>query len=329
MAELGDGNITLQEWGKRNDPDGTSAEIVELMEETNEILQDMPYIEGNLPTGHRSTTRTGLPSVVWRKLNKGVPNSKSTTVQVDDTMGMLEGYSDVDIALADLNGNTASFRLSEAKAFFQAMGNDKATNLIYGDSSLDPEQPLGFAPRYPYKDSPNVVDFAGTGSDVTSIWIVDWGPETVTGIFPKGSNAGMIHMNKGQQSVLDGDGNKYEAYQDWYKLTTGLSVRNWRHVVRCCNVESTGLTGSPLNLIDKMYLLIAALNKLPNRNSGNIRIYCNEDVFTQFDVAAYDKTVPNVYTVDAGGKHQTVFMGHPIRKCDAILSSEVALIATP
>ena len=313
MAELGDGNITLQEWGKRKDPDGTTADIVELLHKDNDILEDMSYIEGNLPTGHRSTIRTGLPSVVWRKLNKGVPSSKSTTVQVDDTTGMLEGYSNIDIAIADLNGNTASFRLSESKAFMMALANDKATNIIYGDSSLNPEQPLGLAPRYPYKDSPNVVDFAGTGTDVTSIWIIDWGPDTCTGIFPKGSNAGVIHMDKGQKSVLDGDGNEFEAYRDWYKLQHGLVVRNWQHVVRCCNVESTGLTGSPLNLIDKLYLLIKALNKLPNRNSGNIRIYCNEDVFTQFDVAAYNKTVPAIYMTDAGGKHQTMFMGHPIQ----------------
>ena len=59
----------------------------------NEILDDAVFIEGNLPTGHRVTIRTGLPPVYWRSLNQGVPRSKSMTAQVDETIGMLEAYS--------------------------------------------------------------------------------------------------------------------------------------------------------------------------------------------------------------------------------------------
>src|SRR3546814_20593769 len=66
---------------KRQDPDGSVSASAELLSQDNEILEDMPYVEGNLTTGHRATIRTGLPTATWRKLNAGIPTSKSRTNQ--------------------------------------------------------------------------------------------------------------------------------------------------------------------------------------------------------------------------------------------------------
>jgi hypothetical protein len=96
MATIGFSALTLTDWAKRRDPDDRVASIIELLNQSNEVLQDMLWVEGNLPTGHRTTVRTGLPAVAWRKLNYGVPQSKSTTVQVDDACGMLEAFGQVD-----------------------------------------------------------------------------------------------------------------------------------------------------------------------------------------------------------------------------------------
>src|SRR3982751_3023970 len=119
MAILQNNALTLADAAKRSDPDGKTSAIVELLSQTNEIISDMTFIEGNLPTGPRSTQRTGLPSVYFRMINQSVPPSKSTTAQVDEAVGMLEAWSEVDKDLAELNGNTASFRLSEASAFLE------------------------------------------------------------------------------------------------------------------------------------------------------------------------------------------------------------------
>lgn len=196
MSTIGT-KLTLADWAKRIDPGGKVDKIVEMLNETNEILDDMVWLEGNLPTGHRTTIRTGLPSATWRKLNYGVQPSKSTTIQVDDTCGMLEAYAEVDKKLADLNGNTAEFRLSEDRAFIEAMNQEFADILIYGDTDTNPEKFLGLAPRYSdilagtsYGKN-NVLNAGGSGDDTSSIWLVVWGPNTVHGIFPKGSKAGI------------------------------------------------------------------------------------------------------------------------------------------
>src|SRR6266576_2356474 len=65
-ATLSTGALTMMDWAKRLDPNGKIPTIVELLSQTNEILDDMLFVEGNLPTGHRSVIRTGLPTVYWR-----------------------------------------------------------------------------------------------------------------------------------------------------------------------------------------------------------------------------------------------------------------------
>src|SRR5262245_51381703 len=113
MATLGTNIATYGDWAKREGVDGKIDKIIELLSQTNEILQDMLVLEGNLPTGHKTTIRTGIPTATWRLLNYGAARGKSTTAQVIDTTGNLEAYAEVDKDIADLNGNTADFRASE------------------------------------------------------------------------------------------------------------------------------------------------------------------------------------------------------------------------
>ena len=149
MATLASGFLTFADWAKRLDPEGKiETNIAEILNQTNEILDDAVFVEGNLPTGHRVTIRTGLPSVYWRSVNQGVPRSKSTSVQVDESCGMLEAYSAVDKDLAELNGNTADFRWSEDQPFLESMAQTQAQTLFYGNPGTDPRQYLGLATRY-------------------------------------------------------------------------------------------------------------------------------------------------------------------------------------
>ena len=182
MATLSIQNPTLLDLAKRTDPDGSIAAIVEILNETNEVLADMTWLEGNLPTGHRTTTRTGIPVPTWRKLYGGVQPNKSTTVQVTDNTGMLEAFAEVDVALADLNGNTAAFRLSEDRPFIEGMNQEISDTLFFGDEGTEPEAFTGFSPRFANltadANSDNIIDAGGSGSDNASIWLIVWGPNT-------------------------------------------------------------------------------------------------------------------------------------------------------
>src|SRR5258707_2662637 len=140
MAAIGNTALTYADWAKRMDDGYRVASIIELLSQTNEILDDMLVVEGNLPTGHKTTVRTGLPQATWRLLNNGVPNAKSTTAQITDTCGKLETYAAIDKEIADLNGNTAEFRLSDAKEFLEGMSQKHASTIISSTQHVNPER---------------------------------------------------------------------------------------------------------------------------------------------------------------------------------------------
>lgn len=332
MALTGILYMTLTDWAKRIDPDGSVAKIVELLAQTNRILDDMVVTEGNLPTGHQTSIRTGLPDVTWRMLNYGVQPSKSTVIQVTDTPGMLETLSQIDESIVTLNGNTAEFRLSEDRPFIEAMNQEMASTMFYGNTDTDPEQFLGLAPRYPYNNGDNVIDNGMTGlaTTCTSIWLVCWGANTVHGFFPKGSQAGIRHRDVGNgKPVLVDDSaspaGKYYAYQTHYKWDLGLCVRDWRYVVRICNVGTSGTTHlfDPENMIE-------AYNEIPEMSMGKPVFYCNKTIKNQIDKDAFGDS-NRMYRVvqDAYSAPVTMFWDVPIRKCDKIVNTESRLTGAP
>lgn len=328
MATVGASNPTLSDWARRAE-DGKIAKIVELLSETNEILEDMTFMEGNLPTGHKTTVRSGLPSVAWRLLNYGVQPSKSRTVQVTDACGMLEAYAEVDKDLADLNGNTNEFRLSEDRAFIEAMNQEFASTLFYGNTQTDPEKFLGLAPRYndsSAENGANVIKGGGSGSSNTSIWLVVWGPNTCHGIFPKGKIAGLQHKNLGEETLTDAAGGKYQGYRSHYKWDTGLTLRDWRYVVRICNIDVTALTkdasGSSADLID---LIVQGIEAPYSMDLGRPVLYCNKTVKTFLRRQITNRDNVNLTLDNVGGKHQLAFDGIPIKRCDAILNTEATV----
>lgn len=309
-------------------PGGKIDKIVELLGRTNEILEDMVYVEGNLPTGHLSTIRTGLPEVAWRLLNYGVPNGKAQTAQVTDTCGMLEAYSEVDKRVAGLNGNTAEFRLSQDKAFVEAMNQAMATTLFYGDTRTNPERFLGLAPRF--SDAVNagnkeqLVNGGGSGSDNTSVWLVVWSPETVHGIYPKGTTAGIDHQNLGEVTLFDAAGNKYQGYRGHYEWHTGLVVADWRYVVRICNIDVSNLI-SGSGAADLVNLMIEASERIPALGMGKAAWYCNRTVRTALRKQIIAKSNVNLTWDSVAGKRVLAFDEIPVRRCDAILSTEAAI----
>jgi hypothetical protein len=318
--------VTLQDVARRLDANGKIDKIVEMLTETNEILQDMLWVEGNLPTGHKTTVRTGLPSATWRKLNYGVPRGKSTTAQITDTCGMLETYAEVDKALADLNGNTAEFRLSEDRAFIEGMNQQMAETTFYGDTAQNPERFMGLAARYNDLNADsgkNIVNAGGSGDDNTSIWLVCWGDNTAHGIYPKGSKAGLQHKDLDEVTLEDGAGGLYQGYRTHYKWDCGLTVRDWRFISRIANIDVSNLAGTsctdPVSLID---LMIDAYYKIPNMNMGKPVFYCNRTILAYLHKQVRNDKNVNLYLDNVEGKPVVKLLGIPIRQCDQIKNTE-------
>lgn len=330
MAALAANNPTLLDVAKRLDPDGKIASIVEILNANNQVLNDLTFVEGNLPTGHRTTIRTGLPTPTWRKLYGGVQPTKSTTVQVTDACGMLEAYAEVDKALADLNGNTAAFRLSEDAAHIEAMSQEMASTLFYGNEGTQPEAFTGLAPRYNSRSAQNagnIIDAGGTGSDNTSIWLCVWGPQTGFGVYPKGSTAGLQMHDKGQVTVenVDGNGGRMEAYRTHYRWDAGLTIRDWRYFVRIANIDVSDLdtVANTKNIINWM---IQASERIPELGKGRAAFYMNRRLREKLRLGILDKIANNLSWETVAGERVMTFDDIPVRRTDALIYAEARVV---
>jgi hypothetical protein len=336
MPTIGNTNLTLMDYARRADPDGKIQRIAEMLNMVNEVLDDLVFVEGNTTTGHKTTLRTGLPSVAWRQINKGTQPTKSQTKQQLFTAGIIEGLGRIDEELVNIAVDKAAFRLSENAPFIEAISQLMATTLFYGDVNIYPDRFTGLTPYYALStgadSAANVIKGGGVSTDNTSLWLVVWGENTIHAFFPRGTKAGIEHNDKGLQLVSDSEtpAGQYYAYMDQYKTRLGLAVRDWRYAVRICNIDVSALltasdtSDSSANLIK---LMIQAMNLVPSLRLGRAAWYCNKEVKTALDIKAYNHTNVNL-TIEKleNGTLISRFLGIPIRRCDAIINAE-ALVA--
>ena len=339
MATLGQsGKVTLLDIAKATDPNGRIGDVAELLTQTNEILLDMPWYEGNLPTGHKGIVRTGLPTAVWRQMYQGVPPAKSVKAQVEDACGMLETRSEVDKDIAELNGNLAAFRMSEATSFVEAMNQTMASTIFYGNAATNPEQFNGLAIRYSaISGATNATNIISGGAasgqtDCASIWLVVWGPQTVFGIYPKGSKAGLQHEDLGLIDAFDTNSFRFRAYADWWQWKCGLHVKDWRYVVRICNIDTSNLIAQT-GAADLTKLMVRAIARIPHESMGTPVFYANRTVKEMLSIQALDKSQNALSITEAlrqfGGVDVSMkelnFLGIPIRTVDKLTTTEAVV----
>ena len=332
MATLSVRNPTLLDLAKIRDPDGKIATVVEILNETNEILDDMSWMEGNLPTGHRTSMRSGIPAPTWRKMYGGVQPNKSTSVTVTDNTGMLEAFSEVDKALADLNGNTSAFRLQEDRAHIEGMNQEVADTLFYGNEATEPEAFTGLAPRFndlSAENADNIIN-EGDSSNLQSIWMVVWGPNTIHGIIPKGSTAGLQVKDMGETVIEDAsDGSntgRMVAYRTHYRWDVGLSLRDWRYVVRIANIDTTAIVKDAATGPDLPDLMFRAMDLVPNLSAGRPAFYMSRGMRTGLRRQVPYATASSTLEMEnVGGKMLTTFQGVPVKRVDALATSETAV----
>ena len=345
MATITSNFLTLADLASQLDPDGKPATIIDLMSQSNAVVDSMLWMEGNLPTGHKITQKTSLPGLQSRAFGQGVSSQKSTQVQITETCGMFAAVSDIDVKLAELGGNVNAVRLNEDKSFIEGMTQGFASKLWYGDESIDPNSFNGMARRYGTLNSnygaqyKNTLDLGGTGSVNSSIYIMTWGATSGTaGIFPKGTQAGLVMEDKGKVIKYNSDGSSLEVFQTRFYWSAGLVVPDWRFNVRLCNIDSTlvGIGASSPDLILALDGAIGLLPKVqgagsyradPTRPSGMVgdgrtEIYMNRTVFTALKQQCSFRRNMLLNFNQAAPVPYFDWNGVPIRVTDSILNTE-------
>lgn len=329
---------TLIDIAKSFDPHGKVAVVAELLNQSNEVIQYLNFIEGNLPTGHKGVVRAGLPTVTLRRFYKGVAPSQSGRDTIEDVCAMQEGRNEIDKDLADLNGNSSAFRMSEGLAFIEAMNQQFAQEMMYGNTSTNKDGILGLAPRYNAiagaTNAQNIISAGGTGSNNTSVWLIVTSENTVTGIYPKGSKAGLIQEDLGVIDAFDQSNHRFRAYAEIYQWKYGLHVKDWRYAVRICNInvsDLTSQTGTQLNTAATWlpYLMMKAFARIPSMGMGTAFFLANRTVKEMLSVAAVQKTVFGLTMEQAGNQFGNVSPGSVAGTGTGIRGAQLKFFSTP
>lgn len=338
MSTLGTSRPTILDVARATDPNGNIARVAKVLQQYNEHLDDIPWYEGNLATGNLTTIQTSKASPSLRALNAGVTPSKSTTGQINDACSILEGRNRIDVDVANLNGNAAAYRALQDEMMIAGFGDSLSEHLIYGSSADNPLEFNGFATRYfslgtTYTTSSQLIDAGGTGSDNTSIWLVNWGPGKVHGIYPKGSQGGLKVEDMGIKDVIQNTttGETMRVYETWMQWKCGLAVQDYRSVIRICNVDVSNLltaSDSSDTSANIMKFMAMALDLLPPDQGGTPVFYMNNTVRSMLRVKQIDKGNAFLTVGDIANSNQIMrrnqlsFYGIPCRRVDAILKTE-------
>lgn len=327
MPTVGNTFLTLKDKYAQTEGGKVTATIIDLFVQSNTILEDAVTLPCNDGSSHKTTVRNGLPEPEFRKFYQGVKCQKGDYTQITDTTSMIEVYSECDKALADLNDDTAQFRLNEADAHIQGMNNKVQTNIFYGNKGKNDAAFDGLATRYNKISSTKgnigyqVMSAGGTGDDNTSIWFVTWGDKYTHLLYPKGSKAGLQHENKGQVTALDKDGKYFEAYRDHFKWDIGLTVRNYRANGRIANIDVAKLDTA--DAADLIKLMIKMWHRIKQHaKGGKTVIYVNETIETFLHLQAMEKKNVNLTLGEFAGEPVVKFLGIPVKCCDQILDTE-------
>jgi len=331
MATLGDKFVDLIDIYKMQDGRGQFNPIIEMLMEMNPILEDAIAVECNKGTTHLHTVRTGLPPVTWGRLYQGIPNGKGRTAQVEDTTGFVESLSTIDERVLKLSTNEGAVRLSQASAFLESMNQEVASKLFYGNTASDPEEFMGFAPRFNDLTASNqnqIIDAGGVGADNTSIWFVTWGDQQCQLLYPRGTQAGVEREDMGMQRVTDSEGNAYYAKEEKFTWHVGLAVKDWRYVSRIANIDVSEMQAGNVQIYNFMR---NAYYKLQSRRvaGGTQAIYCNREVLESLDALATNAGASDSFVrlkpMEIEGQEIMTYRGIPIRETDAILNNEAVV----
>lgn len=341
--------VSLIDWAKTRDPDGTAADVAELLAQSNEFIRNLTWQEANGPTAHRITQRVGLPTVYYRQLGQGSPGSKSEYAQFDESLSLADAWSEVDKALADLQGDVARFRFIESLGFMEAMSQKFATTFFYGDTTQNPTQFMGLSPRYSTvnpanaANAQNVLDGGGTGSVNTSLWLINSGPRSLFGTFPKGSAAGIQRNDFGEVTATMTAGYaqaRLRVYQEQFVWKAGIALKDWRWCARVANIDTTNLVAEN-GAADLIKLMIKATYRLPSISSpastsvnpmvnlamtGKTMFVCNRTVRAALEIQALNKVSNQLVLDTVDGQKLLTFRGIPIMNCDQLVNTEAQVV---
>lgn len=337
MAVIGANLVTLSDVAK-----GKNAQIgkvAEVLVQSNPILDHMPYMEMNEKTIHIESLRSSLPAVYYRKANQPIPATKSKIEERSFSAAHFESKSQIDVMVAARGGQdrVAFNRWNQAQGHIQAMAQEHADLLIYGSPSEDARKVAGFFDvlttlTSTEPTSKQMVSAGGSGSDNTSILFVDWGPNTVFGVYPAGTAAGLQRMDNGKVQIIGTTETSvtgtFWGWEEQFMIDHGLVIKDYRACARVCNIDISNLKAGGTSAADLLKYMTRAHYRIPAAvRTGMGYVYMNSTIASFLHEQALEKVGAGGGLTFANyqGEQVLMFLGRRVVIVDALLNTEAAV----
>lgn len=332
MAELSfDTRYHLIQLEKLDDKNPVSR-FGKVLSEDNPILRDMQIIPGNGTLSYEGVRETSLPTPQIIKQGDGWDASKTEWSGFKENISIFKDRVDVPTESLRLTKNkTAKFELIMDR-HKEGFGQGVANHLVYGTSVATPEKFDGLGVRYntpdaldatnPTNGDYGVYDAGGTGSDTTSIFLIQWAEDKIHGICPENDPHMGLRQEPTTKEYYTAENSKQApCLRTELGWDLGLAVEDYRACARIRNAEAKIASMDP-NLWKK---IIEARNNFHGKET--VWMYCSRNMLTQFDIMQVQKNNVFYDAQNPWGKLMLRFRDMPIGMCDCISDGETAVAA--
>jgi len=331
-------NLTMAELIRREDPNGNLAQIIDVLNQENRILEDITWLECNSGTYYEDTRTASEPTGSERAYDEGVNPEAGVTEKILEPTCMFNGLSEVDIKKFEHSPDGGAARLQEDGFFLRGMTKTFVSRLFDGNRDTDPRMIKGINNRSLYSTLQtagsetevfdNAQGNASSTSNKTSIYCIQWGDKMVNCIYPRndprGGSSDLLPIKMedfGRTIQTDVGGTKKRpVWQTWFTNDFGIFIHDYRCIKRIVNISTTNIDD-----VDDFGFsevpLIRLWNQLEYGGRGAV-FYCNKAVLTQATLRANEKG--NAwFTQEVEGEGPwahpvTRFMGIPFKRVDQI-----------
>lgn len=340
MSAVGGNTLTLLDHAKLKDPTGKIARVANVLSQMNDWNEMMHWQESNKDTCEQITIQTGIPTVYTVKIGYGTAASKPTTAQIQEGFTICETRNEIYRHLA-IGENLAEFRATQDRPAMEALKQKAAQLVIYGNASSDSTTINGLAARYSSTSAANganVISCNGAGSTQTSMYLVCSHADGVYMAYPKGTQAGIEHLDLGLVTDQNAGGSnlRAEMWSSVFNWRFGLVVKDWRDCVRICNIDVAddvpGLTNAqaPTSFNNVLHGVLKAIPRI-NGPMGRRFLLMNRTTYGLFLRLAAEKSSNAVTFQEAAsqfgqpGTMRLTIYGIPALICDQIINTETAV----
>jgi hypothetical protein len=309
------------------------------------LVKMLPLKPSNNILSNIAVRTDSLPVASTRRWNEGIKATASKNVPLNDPIALFEDYSEVDKDLWEIQNAPNLWRADQDMNHIEGLFQLMESTLLYGSLATANGAFNGLATRfnnlesYPNGDQswkPNVWNGGASTGNTTSAWMLELGDDSIYGIFPPNTPAGLSVRDLGEitkempsATAASIQANyMYQVLRTMLRWYMGIQIADERAVQRICNINPAALSTN--NFDENVF--IEAKNWLPRGGEapGTV-ILVNRDLKTQIDIRAVSQKINTYFvppadgTMDVFGKAVTRFQNIPIYTAEKILSTETAL----